>query len=528
MYTRRRPSQWDVRDFPFGVPMPPPGIHAAVDRTALSPASAPPTPPPLPPATASRVVSDKPVDTAAVPVTAAAAVTAALPAHALTAPNPVVGPPHPARSGPLAGIDIFALRALLCPNGAQFPATESLTPRNEIPRESVAAQTPSAAPELQAAQLKNQLVAQPPLGSPQHATRHARRLYVGNLPVNTSDVEVGDFFNRALIHAKGVESSGNPVISVYLNLEKRFAFIELRSIREAAAALAMDGVLFRSMSLRMRRPNDYNEAACPPAPPPDGFDPSLLGIVSTQVGDGPNKVFIGGIPYSLNEDAIKELLQTYGRLGAFNLIKDPTTGLSKGFAFFEYADPSVVDVACASLSGTTISDKVLTVRRATQHGPQSGGAGAGSSAGASTIGGAPAAVSSTSGGLISSALQYANGGSTTPASLPGTSLVPQASRVLELRNVVTENELNDDDEYTEVVEDTEEEARRFGTLKKILVPRPGPENEPEVKGVGRVFLVFEKQEDAERAFAFMNGRKFEDRRVAAAYLPEEKFNSGDY
>jgi splicing factor U2AF 65 kDa subunit len=347
-------------------------------------------------------------------------------------------------------------------------------------------------------------------------------LYVGNLPVNTSDVEVGDFFNRALIHAKGVESAGNPVVSVYLNLEKRFAFIELRSIREAAAALAMDGVLFRSMSLRMRRPNDYNEAACPPAPPPDGFDSSLLGIVSTQVGDGPNKVFIGGIPYSLNEDAIKELLQTYGRLAAFNLIKDPTTGLSKGFAFFEYADPSVVDIACAGLSGTSIGDKVLTVRRATQHGPQSGAGGAAAGPGIQTPGGVTAGASP--GGMIGGSSSSVAGGSTVPAA----SLVRQTSRVIQLRNVVTENELNDDEEYTEVVEDTEEEARRFGALEKILVPRPGPENEPPVKGVGNVFLVFEKQEDAERAFAFMDGRKFEDRRVEASYVPEEKFTSGDY
>lgn len=58
------------------------------------------------------------------------------------------------------------------------------------------------------------------------------------------------------------------MLSVYLNLDKRFAFIELRTMPEAAAALQMDGVLFRGMSLRMRRPNDYNPIAFPPVSPP--------------------------------------------------------------------------------------------------------------------------------------------------------------------------------------------------------------------------------------------------------------------
>jgi splicing factor U2AF 65 kDa subunit len=269
----------------------------------------------------------------------------------------------------------------------------------------------------------------------------------------------------------------------------------------------MDGVLFRSMSLRMRRPNDYNESICPPQPPPPGFDPAMLGIVSTQVGDGPNKVFIGGIPYSLNEDAIKELLQTYGRLSAFNLIKDPNTGLSKGFAFFEYADTSIVDQACANLNGTSIGDKQLTVRRATQHGA-SGGA-------RSTPG-------------VSGVLHDAGAGGYSHGAVPAAALVRQSTRIVELQNVVTAQELEDDDEYRDVVEETEDEARRCGALQKIVVPRPAKAGEAEVKGVGRVFLVYEKKEEAERAFAAMDGRKFEDRRVNASYITEEAFESGNY
>ncbi|CAN8072558.1 unnamed protein product, partial [Agarophyton chilense] len=197
------------------------------------------------------------------------------------------------------------------------------------------------------------------------ATRHARRLYVGNLPGDTTEAQIEDFFNRALQASRGVESAGNAVISVYTNLEKRFAFIETRTVREAAAGLALDGVKFGDMFLRLRRPNDYVVGAGGEARPPDGFDASMLGIVSTQVCDGPNKVFVGGIPYNLSEDHIKNLLSSYGALAAFNLIKEANSGMSKGFAFFEYVDAGVVDAACEGLHGMQVGDKTLTVRRAT-------------------------------------------------------------------------------------------------------------------------------------------------------------------
>ena len=40
---------------------------------------------------------------------------------------------------------------------------------------------------------------------------------------------------------------------------------------------------------------------------------------------------------------VKELLVSFGPLSAFNLVKDSATGLTKGFAFCEYADVSVTD-----------------------------------------------------------------------------------------------------------------------------------------------------------------------------------------
>jgi splicing factor U2AF subunit len=76
------------------------------------------------------------------------------------------------------------------------------------------------------------------------------------------------------------------------------------------------------------------------------------------------KIFIGGLPANLEEGQVKDLLQTFGPLKAFNLVKDIGTGLSKGFAFCEYLDEPVTDRACTGLNGMKLGDKQLLVQRA--------------------------------------------------------------------------------------------------------------------------------------------------------------------
>lgn len=460
---RRRPTLWDVREPPYGIPMPPPG-------------SSLPTGQPNPRAGTAPTV--RPTDVGS--------------RGAVPGPNDIVRAPREGETGPLAGINIDALRALLNPHG--LPVNSGMMNIGSMQTAQVGmsgARADVAAGGMGAAGVLS------PQTSAQ-TSRHARRLYVGNLPADTTDAQIGDFFNRALKASKGVESEGDPVISVYINLEKRFAFIETRTVREAAAGLSLDGVRFRDMFLRLRRPNDYNAATAGNPRPPDGFNPSILGIVSTQVSDGPNKVFIGGIPYNLTEEQIKSLLQSYGPLAAFNLIKEPSTGMSKGFAFFEFVDPSVVDAACAGLHGMQVGDKTLTVRRAS------------SSAGGNTA---------THASMGTSVVQ--DGGAARPP-VSANVLLTSSTTVVELRNVVTKEEVANDEEFEDIKDDMEEEAGKFGKLESVVIPRPrdGPGMEA---GIGRVFLKYSTKEEAERAHATMSGRRFGENTVEATFFDEERF-----
>jgi RNA recognition motif-containing protein len=47
------------------------------------------------------------------------------------------------------------------------------------------------------------------------------------------------------------------------------------------------------------------------------------------------KLFIGNLPYNISEPELLELFTDFGEVVNANLVKDPYTGQSRGFAFIE-------------------------------------------------------------------------------------------------------------------------------------------------------------------------------------------------
>jgi len=89
--------------------------------------------------------------------------------------------------------------------------------------------------------------------------------------------------------------------------------------------MAFDGIDYHGISLKIRRPKDYQ-----PLPGTGEAAPIYVpGVVSTNVPDGPNKVFVGGLPTNFTEEDVKKILQVFGELRAFNLVKDTATSASK-------------------------------------------------------------------------------------------------------------------------------------------------------------------------------------------------------
>ena len=209
-------------------------------------------------------------------------------------------------------------------------------------------------------------------------------VYVGALPPVADNLSVAVFFGDALRAIGGVSASadaaGEPVLNAYVNMEKKFAFVEFRNVEECSNALALDGVVMDGQSLRVRRPNDYDPAAAAglgPTQPSPSLNLAAVGIIRSAIGgapgsggalspedqNNPNRLFIGGLPYFLTEQMTRELVEAFGPTRSFQLVIDRDTGKSKGYGFFIYQDESVTDVACQGLHGMQMGDKTLTVQR---------------------------------------------------------------------------------------------------------------------------------------------------------------------
>lgn len=97
-------------------------------------------------------------------------------------------------------------------------------------------------------------------------TRHARRLYVGGIPPNyTDEEELKLFLNTVISKGLNEENDSSFVLSIYINQKKCFAFIELRSIELATACLALDGIIFKKVPLKVLRANEYKPELIPPS-----------------------------------------------------------------------------------------------------------------------------------------------------------------------------------------------------------------------------------------------------------------------
>lgn len=115
------------------------------------------------------------------------------------------------------------------------------------------------------------------------------------------------------------------------------------------------------------------------------------------------------------------------------------------------------------------------------------------------------------------------------AATPGGLLQPAGatgmlSKVVLCTNMVTASELQDDEDYEDIVLDIEEECGKAGQLLQVTIPR----HLADTSGNGRVFLKYAEYAGATAAIAMLNGRKFGGRTVVATYYDEPTLDSGNY
>jgi len=96
-------------------------------------------------------------------------------------------------------------------------------------------------------------------------------------------------------------------------------------------------------------------------------------------------------------------------------------------------------------------------------------------------------------------------------------------------NMVTPDDLVDDEEYAEIVDDVKGEVSRYGSIEDVRIPRPthgrGHHPSDQANGVGRVYVKFVDPEGAAAAMKALAGRSFAGRSIIATLLGEDSQTS---
>jgi RNA recognition motif-containing protein len=90
-----------------------------------------------------------------------------------------------------------------------------------------------------------------------------------------------------------------------------------------------------------------------------------------------NKLYVGGLPYSVTEDRLEELFGEHGTVESARVITDKFTGRSRGFGFVEMSSQEEGQAAIDKLNGTDLEGRSLTVNEAKPREPRTGGGGGG-------------------------------------------------------------------------------------------------------------------------------------------------------
>lgn len=330
-----------------------------------------------------------------------------------------------------------------------------------------------------------------------------RELFVGNTPPGTSEMLLMQFLNAAMRRIQLCQQHETPITTCRVN--QKFAFIECASAAMANKALNMNGIPFLGAILKISRPSKYTgpvlhyktwqELTGQAIPAGAVMDASAEEKVNREL-------FIGNTTPEMTESMIREFLgNAMLQVGLNTMPGNPITAcrVSGKFAFIELRTPQEAANAL-NLNNIPYLGAQLRVGRPSKWN----------------------GVDKPHGNWEDILAKYMSGELQLPQQQGGAgqntnSAAAGPSRIVELRNMLTMDDLAVEQEYQEILEDTRDECSQFGSLQTVLIPKA---NEP---GATKIYLEYGSNGDAGTAIKALAGRTFDGRSVEAAYFDEEKF-----
>lgn len=73
------------------------------------------------------------------------------------------------------------------------------------------------------------------------------------------------------------------------------------------------------------------------------------------------RIYIGNLNFKTTDENLREKFSQFGKVDSVEIIKDKTSGLSKGFGFVEMSDDKEAEKAIFSLNGKELDGRKVRV-----------------------------------------------------------------------------------------------------------------------------------------------------------------------
>jgi len=75
-------------------------------------------------------------------------------------------------------------------------------------------------------------------------------------------------------------------------------------------------------------------------------------------------IYVGNLAFNVTEDDLRTLFSSFGEVSAVNIIKERSSGQSKGLGFVDMPNNSEADKAMKGLNGARLKDQLIKVSQA--------------------------------------------------------------------------------------------------------------------------------------------------------------------
>ncbi|XP_062917296.1 probable RNA-binding protein 23 [Mobula hypostoma] len=128
---------------------------------------------------------------------------------------------------------------------------------------------------------------------------------------------------------------------------KGIAYVEFYSVDSVPQAISLSGTKLLGVPIIIQASQAEKNRPDP-------------GVGHPQIaGDGPLRLYVGSLHANITQDMLRAIFTPFGKIDSLHLIKDPQTGISKGYGFVTFADSECARRALQQLQGFELAGKPL-------------------------------------------------------------------------------------------------------------------------------------------------------------------------